>query len=35
MPDATAGSDIPEELRRKLESLGYIGGEESTDRDDD
>lgn len=35
MPHATAGSEIPEELRRKLESLGYIGGEESADGGDE
>ena len=28
MPEATASSDIPEDLRRQLESLGYLGGED-------
>ncbi|MDY7109966.1 MAG: sulfatase [Planctomycetota bacterium] len=28
MPQATATSDIPEDLRRQLESLGYLGGED-------
>jgi arylsulfatase A-like enzyme len=28
MPEATATSDIPDDLRRQLESLGYLGGED-------
>lgn len=28
MPEAMTSSDIPEDLRRQLESLGYLGGED-------